>query len=260
MRKPLKISVVTVCYNAAKTLEETLISVLNQTYDNVEYIIIDGGSTDGTVDIIKKYIESGSEYGKYPHTVSYWISEPDNGIYFAMKKGIAIATGDYINFMNAGDTFLEKNTLELVQKGIPEFLPAVVYGQIIKLNENKFREAPKNNPFFQQRKRIKSPGICHQSIFVLFEEMKKYGFNTSFKIAADYYLMKQIYENGGIFYELDLPVAIYDTSGVSSIKNFQRLKEFAAINGLNPDSIRVKLHIIIYYLKRVVKEIIRYGN
>ena len=98
----MKISVVTVCYNSVDSIEETMLSVLNQTYSDVEYIIIDGGSTDGTVDIIKKYADR----------LVYWVSEPDKGIYDAMNKGIAAATGDYINFMNSGDRFASTNVIE----------------------------------------------------------------------------------------------------------------------------------------------------
>lgn len=96
-----KISVITVCYNAADTLEKTIQSVLGQTYPNIEYIIIDGGSTDGTVDIIHKYTDR----------IAYWVSEPDGGIYDAMNKGIERATGEWINFMNAGDIFCDKFVL-----------------------------------------------------------------------------------------------------------------------------------------------------
>ena len=92
--KPL-ISVITVVYNGEKYLEETIQSIINQTYDNVEYIIIDGGSTDGTVDIIKKYEDR----------IDYWVSEKDKGISDAFNKGVKVAKGDYINFQGDGDGF-----------------------------------------------------------------------------------------------------------------------------------------------------------
>ncbi|MCI5150423.1 MAG: glycosyltransferase [Candidatus Electrothrix sp. MAN1_4] len=100
--KPL-ITVITVVFNGAQHLEETILSVIGQTYDNVEYIIIDGGSTDGTLDIIRQY----------EHAVDYWVSEKDEGIYDAMNKGIRLFNGNWINFMNSGDLFFsEKNLSE----------------------------------------------------------------------------------------------------------------------------------------------------
>ena len=89
----MKVSVVTVCLNAVNEIERTMLSVLDQTYTNIEYIVIDGGSTDGTVDIIRKYQDR----------IAHFISEPDKGLYDAMNKGIDLATGEWINFMNAGD-------------------------------------------------------------------------------------------------------------------------------------------------------------
>ncbi|ORM38742.1 hypothetical protein A2G94_05325 [Francisella endosymbiont of Ornithodoros moubata] len=103
--KPL-ITVITVVYNGEAYLEKIILSVINQTYESVEYIIIDGGSTDGTIDIIKKYESK----------INYWISEAYNGIYDAMNKGIKLATGDWINFMNAGDLFYNLSVLERLHK------------------------------------------------------------------------------------------------------------------------------------------------
>ncbi len=99
--KPL-VSIITVVYNAEEYLEETIQSVIGQTFKNIEYIIIDGGSTDGTFDIIKKY----------EHAIDYYISEKDEGIYDAMNKGIEAANGEWINFMNGGDTFHNSNVLQ----------------------------------------------------------------------------------------------------------------------------------------------------
>jgi len=105
MNKDLpKVTVVTVTYNAEQYLEQTIKSVIEQDYSNIEYIIIDGGSTDRTLEIIKKY-------EKY---LAYWVSEPDDGIFYAMNKGIEVATGDWINFLNAGDTYVNKNILSKV--------------------------------------------------------------------------------------------------------------------------------------------------
>ena len=100
------ISIVTVSYNAVLTIEQTILSVINQTYPNVEYIIIDGGSTDGTVDIIKKYADK----------IAYWVSEPDKGIYDAMNKGGLKTTGDFIQFLNAGDWFENEYVIEKIFK------------------------------------------------------------------------------------------------------------------------------------------------
>ncbi len=96
MNKPLKISIITVCYNSVKYFEETIESVLSQNYDNFEYIIIDGGSTDGTLDIIRKYEDR----------LAYWVSEPDKGLYDGMNKGIAKASGDIIGMINSDDYYL----------------------------------------------------------------------------------------------------------------------------------------------------------
>ena len=102
MKKFPKITIVTISYNIVTYIEKTILSVVNQTYPNIEYIVIDGGSTDGTLDVIKKYSDK----------ITYWVSESDKGIYDAMNKGIDAATGDWINFMNAGDVFYHNNVID----------------------------------------------------------------------------------------------------------------------------------------------------
>ncbi len=120
MSKHPKISIVTVCYNAERNIEKTILSVINQTYDNIEYIVIDGGSNDGTLSVINKYASK----------IDKVISEPDKGIYDAMNKGITLAKGDWINFMNAGDSYVDSCVLKLVSDNINSNCD-MIYGDII---------------------------------------------------------------------------------------------------------------------------------
>ena len=122
--KPL-VTVVTVVYNNAETIEETIRSVLYQTYDNVEYIIIDGGSDDGTLEIIKSYNDS----------IDYWISEPDKGIYNAMNKGIPLARGQYINFLNADDHYLYSGVVEIITGLFRETGSQIIIGNAVMLSK-----------------------------------------------------------------------------------------------------------------------------
>ena len=122
-----KFSIITVTYNAAAVLEDTIQSIITQTYKNVEYIIVDGASTDGTLKIIERY-------RPHIHTV---ISEKDNGLYDAMNKGLALATGDYVCFLNAGDCLHEDDTLQNMVHSVIEAecmhtendVPDVIYGE-----------------------------------------------------------------------------------------------------------------------------------
>ena len=159
-----RISVVTVCYNAVDCIEQTMLSVLDQTYHDIEYIIIDGGSTDGTVDIIKKYADR----------LAYWISEPDKGIYDAMNKGIAVATGDYINFMNAGDTFRDQSSIYTYVDVIkPE--SEIIYGDVIIKYHSRFQY---RKPLWLDHLSECLP-FCHQSVIVKTGLLRDRQFDTS---------------------------------------------------------------------------------
>ena len=173
-----KISIITVCFNSVNILEQTIMSVTNQLYDNIEYIIIDGGSKDGTVDIIKKHESK----------ITYWVSEPDNGIYDAMNKGIKHATGEWINFMNAGDSFASFDIISTIFIKNYSILKnkSAIYGDsivCISLGE-KYSKCIK--PFWKDESFIPDKGFSHQSSFVRSDYAKLHPFDTSFKICADF--------------------------------------------------------------------------
>jgi glycosyltransferase involved in cell wall biosynthesis len=122
----MKLSVITIVYNDIKNIEKTISSVLNQTYKNIEYIIIDGASTDGTVEIIQKYSEN----------ITFWSSESDEGLYYAMNKGLKKATGDYICFLNSGDLFFDKHTVNNILSVNSDKEIDIIYGETIIIDED----------------------------------------------------------------------------------------------------------------------------
>lgn len=181
------ITVITVVYNGEKYLEETINSIINQNYLNIEYIIIDGGSTDGTLYIIKRY----EDY------IDYWISEKDNGIYDAMNKGLIVAWGNIVGFLNSDDFYTGNNVIEAV---INEFIRNnvdCVYGDLIYIDVKNV-----NNVIRYWKSQTFTEGLFkkgwhppHPAFFVKRECYKKYGFfNVDFKIAADYELMLRFLE------------------------------------------------------------------
>ena len=158
-----KVSIITVVYNGIEFLEETIKSVISQTYPNIEYIIVDGGSKDGTLDIIKKYEAH----------ISKWISEPDKGIYDAMNKGIDLATGDWQNFLNAGDSFVDNNVLEKIFTTNLENI-TLVYGDIIAIRENGQKLNVNAIELKDDNSIKKGMKVCHQAIFYNKNIMIKY--------------------------------------------------------------------------------------
>lgn len=207
----MKISVVTVCYNSEDTIEETMLSVLNQTYSDVEYIIIDGGSTDGTVDIIKKYADR----------IAYWVSEPDNSIYDAMNKGIAVATGDYINFMNSGDSFASKDSISNVLTNIKEDIDIVFGDTLFKFKSQSLVRKP-----LRLSTLISKPPFCHQSTFIRRKYQIEHLYDLSYRIAADY----------NFFYH-----AYFDWNG-----SFQYIPELVSVfncfEGTSTDNLTESMH------------------
>lgn len=230
-----KLSVITVCYNAEKTIENTILSILNQTYHNYEYIVVDGKSTDGTNQIIKRYL---SAFHKRKINVKY-ISESDNGIYDAMNKGIEMAEGEWIAFMNADDSYYDKEVLSKVFEE-PYDGYDVLYGS--------------TNYITEEEEKIDSPlpldvlsgqmAFAHQSAFVRTSIMKSKKFDLSYELASDYQLFLELWLEHKRFYCIEnVVISNFSYMGKSRTKGYQSVKELLKIRCLHdiPGNSKAKL-------------------
>lgn len=243
-----KISVVTVCYNAVAEIERTIKSVINQTYSNVEYIIIDGGSKDGTVDIIKKYADK----------ITYWVSEPDKGIYDAMNKGIIASSGDWINFMNAGDWFSGPRVLNEISQYLSKNRELdIIYGSIYRVYENYHYEAP-SMPL--EMIRVHQP-MPHQATFVKLSYHKKHLFDISYRSAGDtHFFYHAYYSFQAKFLEIPIVVAYFEaTYGMSTDQwKVARLEDMRLRNTDKQIISRMRMRCYFFYrdLKSFIKKIL----
>ncbi|WP_289055239.1 glycosyltransferase family 2 protein [Carboxylicivirga marina] len=210
MNDNLKFSIITVNLNNAEGLRKTIDSVINQSYANCDHIIIDGGSADNSLKVIKEF----EPIFKLRQRNINWVSEPDNGIYNAMNKGINIAKGDYLIFMNSGDTFYSKNTLETVSLLIDgsEF----VYGNahVIDHNNSWFEIFPQKLTLGFMACKF----LCHQAIFYHRNIFEKIGlYNESIKVHADWYLNTRVlfFENN-TSQHINTTICNFDRNGISS--------------------------------------------
>jgi glycosyltransferase involved in cell wall biosynthesis len=180
----MKISIITVCYNSAATIEKTIQSVANQTYTNIEYIIVDGNSKDGTLDIIKKQKDK----------ITQWISEPDKGLYDAMNKGIAMATGDIVGILNSDDTFFSNTVLsEIADFHTKNAIDASV-GNIVQHKEDGKVVRVYSSKYWKPEKLKIGFMPPHPSIFFRRELFDKLGFyELGFIIGADYELITRFF-------------------------------------------------------------------
>lgn len=198
----MKVSIVTIVRNDSKSIASTIESVAAQTYPNCEYLIIDGASTDGTMDIIHQNEEA----------IDLIISEPDMGIYDAMNKGIAKATGEYIIFMNCGDRFSGRNVVQsFIEQLATSKQAAVYYGDALELDQNnQLRLKPSRNH------KLIPYGMFthHQSMFFKREAIAD-GYNTRYRLAGDFELVARLYKNGFTFQHMPLTVCIFQQGGLS---------------------------------------------
>jgi Glycosyltransferases involved in cell wall biogenesis len=235
----MKLSVIICTYNSSKTLPEALDSVLAQSYDEYEILIMDGLSSDGTIEIIKSYEKKFN--GKLR-----FVSEKDEGVYDAMNKGIDLAKGDWIYFLGSDDVFYSKDVLERVSQEAEESGLEVVYGNV------KWGETERIYDGEFSRLKLLNDNICHQSIFYKRNLFQKFGkFDLEYKVWADYlFNIKWFNDNGTKRKYTNIVIAKYNTEGLSSkagdkkfIKNKEKIirkyfpKEYVEFN----DEIKKKI-------------------
>ncbi len=252
-----KVSIITVCFNAAETLECTIKSVINQSYQNIEYIIIDGCSKDGTIDIIKKY----------ERKITKWLSEPDNGIYDAMNKGIQISSGELIAFLNADDWY-EDGAIDFVVRNyqMNQNVDILHGNEIRRTEDGKFLWAMRPN---QNYKKLKTGmTLFHSACFITRKCYDQWGlYDINYSIAADYDLLLRFYVHGAKICHIDKALTNFRLIGISWTKWSLLLHECKLIQikyGLPPlaaninyvyKSVRyiIKILLVKFKLSKVVE-------
>lgn len=206
----VEFSIVTVTFNCEDLIEKTMQSVFKQTYSSYEYLIIDGASTDRTLEIV----------GQHTAKLSVFISEKDQGIYDAMNKGARMARGKWILFLNSGDMLLNASVLENVAKITATTSSDVVYGDMQLCKNGNLIVKKALEPANRHRMYF-----CHQSAFVRTTLLNTIPFDLRFKLSGDYCFFKQCYLRGYRFEHISEPWSIYDVSGVSSLNRQAVLSE-----------------------------------
>jgi len=240
-----KLTIITIVYNNVRDIERTINSVLNQTYKKIEYIIIDGKSTDGTLNIIEKYKSN----------ISKIISEPDQGIYDAMNKGLALATGDYVLFMNSGDEIYDEQTVQNVFDSAPG--ADIYYGETEMYNDNweslgrRRHEAPEE---FDWKSFKYGMSISHQAIYIRKSITTPY--DLTYKYSADIDWIIKAAKKASNIVNVHRYVAKYLVGGMSKKKHRESLKErfkiFTKYYGLIPNVFNhliIACNLVWYFIK-----------
>lgn len=242
--KPL-LSVITVVYNNVNDIERTIKSVINQSYTNIEYIIIDGASTDGTLAVIEKFKSN----------ITQLVSEKDDGIYDAMNKGLALANGDYVLFMNSGDEIYDVQTVEKIFKTSPN--ADIYYGETEMLNERLESEGKRRHKT-PKNLTIKSfkygMSVSHQAIYIKKSLTKPYDLN--YQLSADIDWILSALAKAKSIVNVEFYVAKYLMGGMSKKRHLQSLKErfniFSKYYGIVPNVFNhgiIAFRLLVYYIK-----------
>lgn len=236
--KAPKVTVITVCFNAMSSIASTIKSVAEQTiFNQIEYLVIDGNSNDGTTAFLNDQLS----------VIDKLISEPDQGIYDAMNKGILNASGDWVIFLNAGDRFFDVETLERI---FPQLSGAdVVYGKTLVYDNIHQEELRPGYPLSMDWKTIP---YCHQSVFITRKGLTKCLFDTNYKIAADYNQYFNLKKIGCQFKLIEETISVYDNNGFSANNMLKLLNEYEDISLKSSTGTLKFLKIKIYFLLKKV--------
>jgi glycosyltransferase involved in cell wall biosynthesis len=238
--KPLA-SIITIVRNGAGSLERTILSVLQQTYANIEYIIIDGGSTDGTLDIISKYNDK----------IAYWLSEPDQGISDAFNKGVASSTGEFVGFLNADD-WLSPDQIELGVKALLDSSADFAFGDLLFHDEaGRVLYRINGDPDYKRTIHSKMPELCHPTVLARRTAFEQIGpFDTRYRYAMDYEWFLRLHRHGGSgTYVKDIVghMGIGGASDRSYVKAVKEVRDISVRYGQN------RLIAELLYRSRMIK-------
>ena len=239
-------SIITVPYHAESVLEETILSVVSQTYHNIEYIIVDGASKDRTLSIVNKYRDK----------IQAVVSEPDKGLYDAMNKGLKIAKGEYVCFLNAGDTFHEDDTLQLIvhQLNKSNVLPDVIYGETALVDAQRH---------FVRMRRLQTPDtlnwksfrqgmlVCHQAFIAKRALAETYDLN--YRFSADFDWCIRVMKKASLLHNTRLTLIDYLDEGMTTKNRKASLKERFRIMAKHYGYISTVLHHIWFVLRLLLK-------
>lgn len=208
----MKLSIITINYNNAEGLRKTLASVASQTFREFEHVVVDGGSTDNSLDVIKEYVDKVYGVG----CKVYWSSEPDHGIYDAMNKGIRKASGEYLYFLNSGDCLASSNAIESVMGDLMN--SDIVIGRVyFSINGQRISTSPLLSEKDMSLYHMYLHGINHQSAFIKRELLVQTPYDTSVKMGADWKFFVQAIVFGGASVKfIDTIFADFDRSGLSA--------------------------------------------
>jgi glycosyltransferase involved in cell wall biosynthesis len=234
----MKVSLITVCYNSAKTIEDTLKSVESQSYPNIEYIVIDGGSKDNTNKIVSKYKDF----------VTYHISEPDDGLYDAMNKGVQVATGDIVGILNSDDVLADEFVIEKIAAGFSDVNVDAVYSDLIYVSENDLNKPTRLYSSKVFSKRMIRFGIMlpHPTFYVKKECYMQLGlYKTDYRVAADFELLTRFISQGIKIHRLPFISVKMREGGVSSSGILWRIHQnFEIVRACRDNSIYTNIALV----------------